>query len=112
MEEGEREMLTAELAISIAVNIIVLAFFAGVYVSTIKNHEKMIEDLGKIIDMKVTDLKENFEKHLNRVEQKQDKHNNIIERMVRVEDSCKSSHKRLDEIENFQHNCIFKKGSK
>ena len=62
MEEGEREMLTAELAVSIAVNIIVLAFFAGIYVSTIKNHEKMIEDLRKIIDMKVTDLKENFEK--------------------------------------------------
>ena len=112
MEKGERKMLTTELAISIAVNIIVLAFFAGVYVSTIKNHEKMIENLGIIIDVKIKDLKENFEKHLNRVEQKQDKHNNVIERMVRVEDSCKSAHKRMDEMEDFQHNCIFKKGSK
>ena len=60
MEKGERKMLTTELAISIAVNIIVLAFFAGVYVSTIKNHEKMIENLGIIIDVKIKDLKENF----------------------------------------------------
>jgi uncharacterized protein YehS (DUF1456 family) len=39
-----------------------------------------------------------FEEKLTSLEKKQDKHNNLIERMVRVEDSVKSAHKRLDEI--------------
>ena len=38
-----------------------------------------------------------FEEKLNVIEKKQDKHNNLVERMVRVEDSVKSAHKRLDE---------------
>lgn len=32
------------------------------------------------------------------LEKKQDKHNSLIERMVRVEDSAKSAHHRIDEI--------------
>lgn len=32
------------------------------------------------------------------LEKKQDKHNSLIERMVRVEDSTKSAHHRIDEI--------------
>lgn len=39
-----------------------------------------------------------FEQKLEMIEKKQDKHNNLIERMVVVEQSCKSAHKRLDEI--------------
>jgi hypothetical protein len=38
-----------------------------------------------------------FEEKLNGLEKKQEKHNNLVERMVRVEDSCKSAHKRLDD---------------
>lgn len=40
-----------------------------------------------------------FEEKLIALEKKQDKHNNLIERMVRVEDSTKSCHHRLDTIE-------------
>lgn len=40
-----------------------------------------------------------IEKQINRLEEKQDKHNNLIERMVKVEESTKSAHKRLDTIE-------------
>lgn len=39
-----------------------------------------------------------FEEKLTAIEKKQDKHNNLIERMVRVEDSTKSAHKRIDDI--------------
>ena len=38
-----------------------------------------------------------FEQKLENLDKKQDKHNSLIERMVRVEDSVKSAHKRLDE---------------
>ena len=53
-----------------------------------------------------------FEEKLSEIEKKQDKHNNLIERMVRVEDSSKSAHKRIDELDNFQHECLFKKERK
>lgn len=39
-----------------------------------------------------------FEEKLENLEEKQNRHNNLIERMVRVEDSVKSAHKRLDKI--------------
>ena len=41
-----------------------------------------------------------FEEKLDTLEKKQDKHNSLIERMVRVEDSTKSAHHRLDNIED------------
>lgn len=40
-----------------------------------------------------------FEEKLNILEAKQDKHNNLIERMVHVEDSTKSAHHRIDSLE-------------
>lgn len=39
-----------------------------------------------------------FEQKLENLEDKQEKHNSLIERMVRVEDSVKSAHERLDNI--------------
>ena len=39
-----------------------------------------------------------FEEKLSTIEIKQDKHNNLIERMVRAEDSIKSAHKRINEL--------------
>lgn len=39
-----------------------------------------------------------FEQKLETLDKKQDKHNNLVERMVRVEDSTKSAHKRIDDI--------------
>jgi len=40
-----------------------------------------------------------FEEKLDTLDKKQEKHNNLIERMVRVEDSTKSAHKRIDKME-------------
>ncbi len=40
-----------------------------------------------------------FEEKLNILSDKQDKHNNLIERMVHVEDSVKSAHHRINDIE-------------
>lgn len=38
-----------------------------------------------------------FEEKLSNLEKKQDKHNSLIERMVKVEQSDKSAHHRIDE---------------
>ena len=40
-----------------------------------------------------------FEEKLMNLEKKQDKHNDLIERMVRVEDSTRSAHHRMDGLE-------------
>ena len=49
-----------------------------------------------------------FKKHINyrldKLEEKQDKHNNLIERMAIVEQSTKSAHHRLDHIEHAVEN--------
>lgn len=39
-----------------------------------------------------------IEAQIKRLEEKQDKHNNLIERMVKVEESTKSAHHRIDII--------------
>lgn len=44
-----------------------------------------------------------FSEKLIELEKKQDKHNNLIERTVRVEDSTKSLHKRVDMMEENCH---------
>jgi hypothetical protein len=36
---------------------------------------------------------------IDQLEKKVDKHNGLVERMVAVEQSCKSAHKRIDHIE-------------
>ncbi|MBQ7764279.1 hypothetical protein IJ384_02795 [bacterium] len=41
-----------------------------------------------------------IENQIKRLEEKQDKHNCLIERMVKVEERAKSAHKRIDKIEN------------
>ena len=40
-----------------------------------------------------------FEEKLNSLEKKQDKHNDLIERMVKVEDKASAAHHRIDKLE-------------
>lgn len=41
-----------------------------------------------------------IEEHIKRLEDKQDRHNNLIERMAVVEQSTKSAHHRIDNFLN------------
>lgn len=43
-----------------------------------------------------------LEEQIKRLELKQDKHNNLIERMGIVENSTKSAHHRIDEIKDIE----------
>lgn len=72
--------LTNEFLLLLVINVMSAGIFIGGLAMAIKYIEKQIE----------------------RLEQKQDKHNNLIERMVKVEDSCKSMHHRLDLIQGQQ----------
>lgn len=70
-------MISQEILLMLIFNIATAGVILGTYAGTIKSIEKQI----------------------TRLEEKQDKHNNLIERMVVVEQSCKSAHKRIDELE-------------
>lgn len=103
-----------EFSINIAINIVTIAFMAGIYIQTIKtlkenqekseadNKDRLLELKGYFLE-KIEEIKTHFAEHLNRVEEKQDKHNNLIERMVIVEQSTKSAHHRLDEMKGDKH---------
>lgn len=65
---------------SFVINLIIQIFSAGIFLG------------GLFMSIKY------LEKQIKRLEEKQDKHNGLIERMVHVEDSTKSAHKRLDNL--------------
>ena len=101
--------ISIELWVSIGINLLTLAFFAGVFFQTQKQlkeaiekietgFEKKIQELKDDFLEKINDLKQNFHDKFESVEKKQDKHNNLIERMALCEASTKSAHKRIDDI--------------
>ena len=72
------EVGTVIAVASFVISLIIQIFSAGLFIG------------GLVFSIKY------MEKQIRRLEEKQDKHNNLVERMVRVEDSAKSAHKRLD----------------
>ena len=79
--------IALEVLILIVINVITAGVFIGGLAMSIKFIEKQIE----------------------RLEEKQDKHNNLIERMVSVEASTKSAHHRIDNMEHECHENIRKR---
>ena len=106
-----------EFSINIAINLIAIAFMAGIYTHTIKTlkenqekaekyNEKQITQLKDYFLEKITDVKNHFVEHLNRVEYKQDKHNNLIERTYALEkeqgiqkEKIKVANNRIEDLE-------------
>lgn len=68
--------ITHEFLLVIVINILT----AGIFIGGLSMSIKFIEE------------------QIKRLEEKQDKHNNLIERMVKVEESTKSAHHRIDSI--------------
>lgn len=113
-----------ELIVSLSANLVVIAFFAGIYVCTIKNHDKVIESMQKnqnvlienlkdYFNEKIADMKKGFAEHLQRVEEKQDKHNNLVERTFCCEkeisvlkEQVKVENHRIEDLEEIQHECF------
>lgn len=69
--------ISIELIVSIIIQLIAIGIFIGVYKTTIAFMQQQIAELKD--DMR--------------------KYNNILERMIHVEDSTKSAHKRIDAME-------------
>ena len=73
--------ISVELGLSIASQILTI----GIFVGKLNTFQKMVEF------------------RLDRLESKQDKYNHLQERMTRNEESLKSAHKRLNEVEDRVH---------
>lgn len=69
--------VSAELIITLVIQLISIGIFIGIFKTTIAFMQQQIVELKA--DMK--------------------RYNNILERMIRVEDSAKSAHHRIDTLE-------------
>lgn len=67
-----------EFVISLFIQLLILAFFVGIYVATIK-----------FMDSQIKELKEEMKRY-----------NNVLERLIITEQSTKSAHHRIDEWED------------
>lgn len=79
------------IALEVLILIIINVVTAGVFIGGLAMSIKFIEE------------------QIHRLEEKQDKHNCLIERMVKVESSSASAHHRMDDmyhkLEEMEHNC-------
>lgn len=76
-----------EFIITLIIQLLILAFFVGIYTATIKFMQKQIEDLKETLLEDKKELKEEMAKY-----------NNVLERMIITEQQAKSAHKRIDFI--------------
>lgn len=74
-------------SLSLIVNIVAIAFFAGSLSAT-----------QKFINEKFEDFKKATAEHFKRLEEKQDKHNNLISRVAVLENSSQERKGENDEI--------------
>ena len=79
--------VTQEFVISLLVQLLILAFFVGVYVTTIKFMQAKIDEIKEALKEDKAELKSDMKKY-----------NNYLERLIRLEDSDRAAHRRIDEL--------------
>ena len=79
--------ISLEFAISLVIQLLILAFFIGIYAATIKFMGAQIADLKIALKEDKEELKEDMRKY-----------NNVLERMIITAQSAKSAHHRIDDI--------------
>lgn len=87
-----------EFAISLVVQLVILAFFVGIYVATIKFMGTQIKDLKESLTVNKKELNDKLDADRKELKDEMKKYNNVLERMIINEQSVKSAHHRIDEI--------------
>lgn len=80
--------ISQEFVISLFIQLIILAFFIGIYVATIKFMQKQIEDLKASLIADKRELKDEMHKY-----------NNVLSRIAVNENSVSAAHHRIDSLE-------------
>ena len=78
-----------EFVISLLIQLLILAFFVGVYVTTIKFMQAKIDEIKEALKEDKAELKSDMKRY-----------NNYLERLIRLEDSDRAAHRRIDEIKD------------
>lgn len=80
--------ISQEFVISLFIQLIILAFFIGIYVATIKFMQQQIEDLKESLIADKRELKDEMHKY-----------NNVLSRIAVNENSVSAAHHRIDSLE-------------
>jgi predicted Holliday junction resolvase-like endonuclease len=81
--------INQEFVISLLIQLLILAFFVGVYVTTIKFMQAKIDEIKQALKEDKAELKSDMKRY-----------NNYLERLIRLEDSDRAAHRRIDEIKD------------
>lgn len=77
-----------EFIISLFIQLLILAFFVGIYVATIKFMGRQIDDLKESLMADKKELKDEMRKY-----------NNVLSRIAVNENSVSAAHHRIDTLE-------------
>lgn len=88
----------AALLVTVIVNIVAITKFATTQKVSLDAMKESFKEFKDSINKQIDQNQKHTEEHIKRLEEKQDKHNNLIERMAIVEQSAKSAHHRIDEM--------------
>lgn len=94
---------TLALLITVIINIVAITKFATTQKVSLDAMKESFKEFKESINKQIERNQTHTETHIKRLEEKQDKHNNLIERMAIVEQSTKSAHHRIDEMKGDKH---------
>lgn len=88
-----------ELIISVVIQLISVGIFIGVFKTTITFMQQQIIEIKNDLKADKEELKNMLKADKQELKNEMAKYNNMLERMVIVEQSTKASHHRIDTIE-------------
>jgi alanyl-tRNA synthetase len=77
-----------ELILSVVIQLVAVGIFIGVFKTTVSFMQEQIAE-----------IKQNLKDDKQELKEEMTKYNNVLERMIIVEQSTKSAHKRIDIME-------------
>lgn len=90
--------LSQEFVVSLFVQLLILAFFVGIYVATIRFMGREIEGLKESLLLNKKELNAKLDEDRKELKDEMKKYNNVLERMIINEQVAKSAHKRIDTL--------------
>jgi len=81
--------ISPELIISVIIQLIAIGIFIGVFKTTIA-----------FMQVQIAEIKQNLKDDKQELKEEMARYNNVLERMIIVEQSAKSAHHRIDGMEN------------
>lgn len=88
-KEGNGMSISPELILSVVIQLIAVGIFIGVFKTSLA-----------FMQQQIVEIKNNLKDDKQELKDEMRKYNNVLERLVIAEQSTKSAHKRLDEIED------------